>query len=63
MKLKTLAWCQIIIGVILFLKVIIVIFSANGASEIGFAFGSTLDIFFIALFAVLTGAYNLDQKK
>jgi hypothetical protein len=63
MKLKTLVWIQIIIGILLLLKVITVVFSAEGASGMGYALGSTLDLLIIAIFALVTGIYNIKQKK
>ena len=61
MKLKTLAWFQIVIGVLLFVKVIAVL--TNGEANIFVQLGATAHLILIALFALLTGIYNLKQKK
>ena len=61
MKIKTLAWSQIIIAVLLFAKVLAVF--TNVENGFGFNLGSTFHLILIALFALLTGLYNLDRKK
>ncbi len=61
MKLKTLAWLQILIGLLLLSKVIAVI--TNGDASIGFQLGATADTIYMTIFALLTGIYNLKQKK
>ena len=60
MKLKTLAWIQIIIGVILLINGLWIEF-AQGLwfTQLGTNFVS----WGTGLFAIVTGCYNLKQKK
>tara|TARA_Y100000310_G_scaffold37941_1_gene35569 strand:- start:1430 stop:1612 length:183 start_codon:yes stop_codon:yes gene_type:complete len=60
MKLKTLAWWQIVIGLLLFHKSFSVITSGE---SLAYEIGATAYIYLTALFALLTGIYNLKQKK
>ena len=60
MKLKTLAWIQIIIGVILLVDGLWIDFSAGMFFT---QWGANFASWGAGLFALITGCYNLKQKK
>lgn len=63
MKLKTLAWSQISIGVLIVVFFLIRSLATDlSPAEMGRAFGASIELLLIALFAILTGLYNLKQK-
>lgn len=64
MKLRTLALWQIIISIVIFLGFLYNLANAGfSAYEIGRALGENTNILLLALVVLLTGIYNLKQKK
>ena len=67
MKFKTLAWLQIVISSLLILGIVYKFASSDlsvGWGEpLGAVFGANIEVLLLALLFLLTGRYNLSQKK